>query len=175
MPDNTRGTNTNKRPPRISRLSTPSLVITYSSFCTTCWLPRKPPLYAAGTRYWLVPTVPVARHTRALVAVNVTMCWTTPFLPACVSCSKAGIDTIVRSFRHELRIAGIDVSMSTLLLGLIGTESNTGRGDGLSQRAMPVPDCAREMVCAVDLRPDTAYIPQVQCVDDTRGVGLLLL
>ncbi len=70
---------------------------------------------------------------------------------------------MVNSFRSELAMMSIDVSMSTLILGMIRTESNSVRGDTLRDRAMPVAECASEMVCAIDGRYATSYIPQVWC------------
>ena len=72
--------------------------------------------------------------------------------------SKAAMTAMASGLRTELSMSGHNVSVSTLFLGLIGTDANN-RG-GLTSRAMPVHECAQEMVCAIDARAPLAYVPQ---------------
>ncbi len=104
--------------------------------------------------------------------------------------SKSAMDTLTAAIRSELVMAGIPVSVTTLLLGLIATDANVNKGgarcwsrwccpgsacgvdhcamwhehvsscfaDALASQAMPVADCAAEMVCALDSRESVAYV-----------------
>lgn len=73
--------------------------------------------------------------------------------------SKAALNRVFDAWRVETEVKGLPVSYSTLTLGLIGTAANA-EYPGLTAYAMPVPDCAREMLHAIDRREREAFIPQ---------------
>jgi short-subunit dehydrogenase len=81
--------------------------------------------------------------------------------PLVFVCSKAAMNSLVAGLRAELEVTGHTVSLSVLVLGLIGTDSNVNRGDELASRTMPVAECSSEMMCAIDSRMQTAFIPQM--------------
>lgn len=83
----------------------------------------------------------------------------TPFHGA-YGASKAAADTILTSYAIEAELLQLPVSMSSLVLGLIGTDANLHESDAIAAQAMPVEECAADMVCAVDRRDPIAYIPQ---------------
>jgi hypothetical protein len=71
------------------------------------------------------------------------------------------MNSLVAGLRAELEVTGRKVTLSVLVLGLIGTDSNVNRGDQLAARTMPVAACSSEMLCAIDSRLQTAFIPQM--------------
>ena len=78
-------------------------------------------------------------------------------------CSKSATNSLITGLRAELHLLGVgtaELNLGIHILGLIGTDSNTNRGDTLSAKAMPTSACAAEMICAVDLRSEVAYVPQ---------------
>ena len=66
----------------------------------------------------------------------------------------------MRAELHALGIASSQLNLGVHILGLIGTDSNLKRGEKLVQMGMPVTECAAEMICAIDARMETAYVPQ---------------
>ncbi len=85
----------------------------------------------------------------------------TPPFHAIYGGSKSGMNGILAGLRSELLMSGHHVSISVLVLGLIGTDANVNRGNALASQSMPVTDCAAGMLCAIDARMPTAYVPQM--------------
>lgn len=104
-----------------------------------------------------LPSLSAAKGRLAIVSSGSVI--VPPPQHAVYAASKSAMDTLTAAIRSELVMAGIPVSVTTLLLGLIATDANVNKGDALASQAMPVADCAAEMVCALDSRESVAFIP----------------
>lgn len=80
-----------------------------------------------------------------------------PFHAAYVA-SKRALNGYFDTVRHELRLAGKKVTIGVQVLGMIGTKEVMA-DPGNAWLAIPVPQCAYEMICAVQARVDEVNVP----------------
>ena len=85
-----------------------------------------------------------------------------PFHPAYVA-SKRALNGYFETVRHELSLLGSRVTLGIQVLGMIGTPEIM-KDAGNARLAISVPQCASEMICAIQARWNTVFVPHVRCL-----------
>jgi short-subunit dehydrogenase len=104
-----------------------------------------------------LPALAAARGHIAVVSSASTIA-PSPFHAVYVA-SKRALGGFFDTLRHELHLAGTPVTVGVQILGMIGTDAIM-KDAGNHRLAIPVPACARAMVCAAQARWREAFVPQ---------------
>lgn len=82
-----------------------------------------------------------------------------PFHPGYVT-TKTGLEGLAAMLRTEFHLLRVPVTITTLIVGMIATPEIT-QDEALTGLAMPVPACAREIICSCTRRIDgESYVPR---------------
>jgi short-subunit dehydrogenase len=104
-----------------------------------------------------LPALAAARGHIAVVSSASTIA-PSPFHAVYVA-SKRALGGFFDTLRHELHLIGTPVTIGVQILGMIGTDAIM-KDAGNHRLAIPVPECARAMICAGQARWREAFVPQ---------------